>query len=309
MGQEVHPDAARARRATAHTASLPALLPGIVEVEYVGRLGNHLAQYCLGRIIASTLGFRFYAPAIAGFPHACACPNPLWRLLPARPGERLTGRHRFDLAAVLANRRRRRLFLSGPFLRYEYYRPHKPQIRRWLASATAASAWFGDDDLTIHIRTGDLWQSNRAGPIHPEYHALPFSFYAHVIKQRAWRRVVVVAEDTSDAMVQALHRRFGAEVLSGGATEDFERLRRSRNIVLSVSSFAWWAAWLSDAQRIFYPLVGLFDPQRARQRPAAWQQNLWVNDEPRYSALKPRTPLIERDWTGTEADRQLLLES
>jgi hypothetical protein len=282
---------------------------GVVELDYVGRLGNRLALHCIGRSLATALDFQLQAEAIAGFPGTQLEADSQNRdQPPAGPEERITNRHRLDLSRLLADRRPRRIFLSGPFLRYEYFRPHKDRIRnQWLVSALPNET-FAADDLTIHIRTGDVWQTAAPNIVHPEYHTLPFSFYAHVIKQRRWARVFVVAEHPDDPMVQALVSRRGAIPLHGTALDDFARLRASQNIVLSVSSFSWWAAWLSNAQRIFFPLAGLFDPARARRRPWHGQQSLWVNDEPRYAAIKPICPLLERDWQGSAEDRRLMLK-
>jgi hypothetical protein len=54
-------------------------------------------------------------------------------------------------------------------------------------------------------------------------------------------------------------------ISSGGPEFDFETIRASSNIVPSVSTFAWTAAWLSNAERIFLPVTGFYNPmQEAR---------------------------------------------
>ena len=45
---------------------------------------------------------------------------------------------------------------------------------------------------------------------------------------------------------------------------DFERIRRSVNVMPSVSTFGWLAAWLSEARHIFLPVLGLLHPLQAR---------------------------------------------
>ena len=37
-------------------------------------------------------------------------------------------------------------------------------------------------------------------------------------------------------------------------------LRRSKNIIPAISTFSWLAAWLSDADTIYYPLSGFLNP-------------------------------------------------
>ena len=39
----------------------------MIHVEYGGRLGNNLFQYCFGRILATELGYKLEAPRINGF--------------------------------------------------------------------------------------------------------------------------------------------------------------------------------------------------------------------------------------------------
>ena len=165
------------------------------------------------------------------------------------------------------------------------------------------------DDLTIHIRTGDVWvkgcqaafqQGRLPRPRLPgvEYHTLPFSFYARLIEHRRWRAIHVVTEDATDPMVQKLAARFGAGIKSGGVMEDFNFLRASHNLVLSVSTFAWWAGWLSGTSRVYYPVLGFLDPARARLRRPKAQQDLWVSDEDRYWPVA--VPAPEGHWGGAK---------
>jgi hypothetical protein len=52
-----------------------------------------------------------------------------------------------------------------------------------------------------------------------------------------------------------------AEFIAGrDAQYDFDMLRRSANIAPSISTFAWLAAWLSEAEKIYLPVGGIFSP-------------------------------------------------
>ena len=93
---------------------LEKFLPGTVEVQYVGRLGNQLAQYCLGRSIATQLGFCLFADPLPGFPNTCQWGQPGWRALPGLEVQRQTNRHRIDLPGMLADRRPRRSSCAVP---------------------------------------------------------------------------------------------------------------------------------------------------------------------------------------------------
>ena len=63
---------------------------------------------------------------------------------------------------------------------------------------------------------------------------------------------------------------------SAGALADFELIRRSANIVLSVSTFSWLAAWLSAASLIVAPMTGFLNPFQDRD------VDLVPVDDPRY---------------------------
>jgi hypothetical protein len=110
----------------------------------------------------------------------------------------------------------------------------------------------------------------------------------------------VVTEDARDPMVVKIARTYDARVQSASLLADFGFLRSSSNLVLSVSTFAWWAAWLSDAQSIFLPVRGFFDP---RVRPDV---RLLPRDDERYRFIE----FAETEsWTGSNAERRRLLES
>jgi Glycosyl transferase family 11 len=57
---------------------------------------------------------------------------------------------------------------------------------------------------------------------------------------------------------------FGVFLESRGAIEDFETIRQSKNIIISISTFSWLAAYLSDATCVVMPIMGFLNPQ---QRP------------------------------------------
>ena len=249
------------------------LVPGLVRVKYRSRLGNHLAQYCFVRRMAEGLGFDLRVSPIPGFPRAGSLGRAWRRHLPFQTRQMIRTDHELDLAPILADRRPRIIDVFGLFQRYEYFSPRKAAIRDWLWTGPITP---GDgDELTIHVRTGDVWRTGSAelervgGPISPEYHTLPFSFYRRIIEERAWRSVQVVTEDPADPMVQKLARSFGAGLAPGSAIEDFNRLRASRNIVLSVSTFAWWAAWLSDARPDLLSTRRPLRPGTCRRAPPA----------------------------------------
>lgn len=115
------------------------------------------------------------------------------------------------------------------------------------------------EDLVIHIRLGDIMTPGT----HVGYGPLPIAWYKDII-EKTGLRPVFVGELGSDPYSDAIRRAFpDAVVLEGGSVlHDFNTLRNAHNVALGVSTFSWLAAWMGAKGRIFYPLLGLLNPQQ-----------------------------------------------
>ncbi len=123
-----------------------------------------------------------------------------------------------------------------------------------------AYAGAGENELLCSIRQGDILDA-----VHPDYVLIPADFYADLQAETGLRLVFMGQLEDSPYMRHLRERFPDARFLpSRGPAGDFERIRRSRNIVPSISTFAWLASWLSEAERIFLPVLGLFHPFQAR---------------------------------------------
>jgi hypothetical protein len=215
----------------------------VVEVRYRGRLGNQLFEYCLGRIIAGELGFALAAGALDGFPRTA---DRVDGATHAGGPEQLITDHLVDLDDVLRDRTRRKIVLEGYFQRYAYFHAHRDVIRgEWMVTDRGAPTDARPDDLVVHVRLGDYRRLRWV---------LPFSFYARAIESASWGRVVVCTDAPDDPFI-AQFKRYHAVVRRDAPLDDFARLRAASAIVLSRSTFSWWAAFLSDAREIYFPIA------------------------------------------------------
>ena len=145
--------------------------------------------------------------------------------------------------------------------------------------------------LVIHIRGGDAINGT-----HPDYFPLPIELYEEIIEESKLSPMFVgQVNDDENWYIQDLKRRFrGADFVGGTPMEDFRLLAASHTKVLSISSFAWAAAWLgrSDAQ-IVIPKAGLLSPD---MRPDI--DLLPIND-PNYFVVE-FPPVSRRDFASTK---------
>jgi len=241
----------------------------MVEVRYIGQLGNNLFQYCLGRIIAEKLGFKLKADPINGFPSTGK--NIDGHNWSSYPTQILEG-HQVDLQAVLEDRTKRKIILKGFFQRYEYYRDYKSAIRNdWLLTDINIPDQIDPNDVVIHVRRGDYLNHR---------YALPLSYYESALKKIKYNKVFIVTDDPGDPFI-ARFKPHNAIIHKGSMLEDFKFIMLFKKIILSESSFSWWAAFLSGAEEICSP-VALYGRWFAKQPSLYGRINLKVDDENRY---------------------------
>jgi hypothetical protein len=227
----------------------------VVQVTPMGNLANQMIQYMVALSLASRVG-------------RCVLSNVGlndWNIVhPRVPGEFRTEivtdpQPNLDrLAAALKDGTLQRVDIRTygqrmeNFLAADFYRgvfvSSGPEIRG-----------AGPDELLCNIRQGDILDGH-----HLDYVLIPADFYEEVARATGLRLVFAGQLEDSPYMA-ALRARFPeARFLpSRGPIADFERIRRSVNILPSVSTFAWLAAWLSEARQIFLPVLGLLHPRQS----------------------------------------------
>jgi hypothetical protein len=268
-------------------------------VRYRGRLGNRLFEYAFGRALAESLGAELVAPTIAGFPNA---KSKRFALSAMRRSSALLEGHWVEPEKLAALKSTRKIVLDGYFQRYEYVRALRPQIREWFRRGSTTP--LSDDSLTIHVRSGDIWEmkgslSRPVPPPHASYPALPVSYYRKIIESRPWKAAYLLCEKPDDPVARCLLDRGDVTFVGRDPLSDFDFLRSSRNIILSVSTFAWWAAWLSDASQIYFPLAGIFDPLQMERRKPQERIDLVPSSDERYHFAPLDVP---SQWKGDASD-------
>ena len=183
-----------------------------------------------------------------------------------------------DRRLVEAVFRKTTMYLQWSPLVLSWQRTVRPWFKRFMSRAVAASeAAYGssarsdrNDTLTIHLRTGDIWEqrvrsANLTNGGFMFYTQPPAWFYSWIAERlvsrgvtmgrvgaRLRKAIVVTHVPNSTytlAVVVALKSVLGldsVQVCSGSLLADFGLLLRARHFVPSVSTFAWWAAFLGN---------------------------------------------------------------
>ena len=234
---------------------------GEIHVRWRGLLGNRLFQVAGGLVLAIESGAKMRCLELKGFDRIkFSAPDLTSNLYGSRFGEPLFRLE--EMKNLLASGYD--VVINGHHEQYRHYRDHKAAIRTLLHFDHPASYAPGPEDLVVHLRlTG-------AGATEPP----DLSYVVKLIK--AWRThaVVIVTDDPSHQFIHDNFREPNTVVVRATKEEDFATLLRAKRLVLTPSTFGWMAAFLGQAEEVFFPFK-----QGIWARPYI---DLWVDDEQRY---------------------------
>jgi hypothetical protein len=246
-----------------------------------GRLANQMFQLMLALELSKRIGgapiFGFNLPewGIKGQ----QTPNP--RFLPSEMF--LISRHKFNLnnlILLLEKRIVNGVVIEGWGMRLEYF--GDPQRYKKIFHSNQETPQLSKNELLINVRAEDIMSG-----WHPMYFPMAFSYFEKIIALTSLSPVFM-GQIEEDGYSLALKKRFkGARFLPPTSPIiDFQTIRNARHIVLSISSFAWLAAWLSEnSVSVHVPVAGLFDPK-------VNDTNLLPLADPRYRYYQVPFPLF-----------------
>lgn len=166
------------------------------------------------------------------------------------------------------------------------------RFRQIFANPAEAQPLTDDDDLLINVRGAEI-----LGAVHSDYGPIPVAWYRQLVEETGLKPVFL-GQLGNDYYSELLQRSFPDARFypSRGIIADFSAIRMARNVVLSISTFSWLAGWLSYAQTVHVPLLGLFNPC---QRPDVWMLPL---TDPRYCFYQ----FGMRRWEASDQQKQAL---
>ena len=218
----------------------------MIHVSYCGRLGNNLFQFAFGAVLSRLSDQPMTAPPIPGFPgttgfvgssHVDGHPIPL---------------HGFtmDVGAWVERARRGDVVVHGYPHNTAYYEPNHSWLAPMLAPAPGAYANGNANDIVLHLRLGDYFSTNRSNIDRFGY---PVEAIHKLLGRLAYARCLIVTDTPKHDAVARLVRERRGLVFSGDRMHDYRTLYHARRLIMSPSTFSWWAAWSGRATEIWFP--------------------------------------------------------
>jgi hypothetical protein len=215
-----------------------------------GRLGNQMFQYSITRIIAEKNGYNFYIPKEKN-----------------GNGQNISDYFDLDIGMQDGNLRYRYdenndqnydtnifnvsdfTYLSGFFQTEKYFLGYEAKIKDWFRVnktdevENILNKYPVDEYCYIHFRGGDYKDITDW--------LLPKKYYQDAMNEMGNGLKFLVITDDIEFASQFFNQ---IEIISNDMMVDFSLLYHSKFCIIPNSSFSWWAAWLSDKEKIIAPL-------------------------------------------------------
>ena len=246
--------------------------------------GNRLFQYCWAREIAERKGYSLIPDPIIGFPET-------YKTLPGKEvfeNEFITGYQRglvpvlqpeqqiFDMDMIYDHTGK--IIIHGYPQRYQYYAFNKDNILKWLTIENEELYDVPDeDDIVMHVRLSDYVSYGWS---------IPINYFISILKKEKYKNAYFVTDDSNNPALKELidfgcilkdNTRFGP---INASIADFVFIKKAKKIIISASTFSWWAAFLSEGI-VYYPYHGLWS-----KSPGIGSIDLRVLDDPRYNFVE-----------------------
>jgi hypothetical protein len=218
-----------------------------------GRFGNALFQYAAAKLLAHLLGAKMHNPLESAALHDIVVPERCRVPLPSRTvGERefKSLMRRIDPGDAIAeiHRGRSRSLSCLGFFQYSWALNRYQDVVKTFFALTNQET--NVRDIAVHLRLGDFGhQGSNSGVIDHRW-------YLEILRRTAFDKLYIVTDEIKSGAEERYLRKFdefNPTIVSNSAREDFEFLRRFRKIILSNSTFGWWAAYLGAAEEITLP--------------------------------------------------------
>jgi hypothetical protein len=235
----------------------------MIMLRHLGRTGNQIFQYTFARILAekNNLAIEAYSESGEKCPYENGWIAPQFIEATAWAGNKNIGAEQIkiddqykpgritNLQWPFQNFKDKYLYIKGFFQNYRFYDENKSLVLGMWKCEPYISGH--ENDVALHLRLDDYNITGGTPVISPQWYA---SLIGHSDIQG--KKVYIVVDKIRKTwekryMLELKHLVGNLEIVTQTAKEDFNFIRSCGTIICSNSSFAWWAAYLSKANKIF----------------------------------------------------------
>ena len=211
----------------------------MIVVNFSGLMGNNLFQYSAGRLIAEALGYELKCAGIYSFPHTFDIVRGM-RFI--EPVETISDEN-FALRTTVNDRRNRRIELNGHFQRADFLVDNKSRVLDFFCQPKLET--FPALDIVIHVRLGDYVTLDWS---------LPYSYFEVALTRLYKKEMEIwIATDEPWHPFFLRFKKWKPRYIKADSYDTFLLMRKAKNLIISRSTFSWWAAFLGDHDAVIGP--------------------------------------------------------
>lgn len=129
-----------------------------------------------------------------------------------------------------------------------YYQASKNWLARELTPRDGEYTRASERDLVAHIRLGDLF-----APQWVEMCGYPADVFARLLGTLDYDRCLIVTDSPDSPVINDLIQHHRGVLVSKTVEHDYRTLYNASRLIMSPSTFSWWAAWTGAAAEIYQP--------------------------------------------------------
>lgn len=160
----------------------------------------------------------------------------------------------------------------GYFQKYSYWKNHKKTVKSYFKNFTSKDC-YDDDKLAIHLRSC---------PLDPRF-ALSEDYYFTALEKMSNKKIYIFYDflHMHEKFIKKIEH-LNPIIMHMEPLESIKEITKFRNIICSNGSFSFWASFLSDANKIIFPIDSKFPSSNDKNSSI----NYFIDDEDRYEYIK-----------------------
>ena len=222
----------------------------------MGRYGNQLCPYFVGRIISENLKFKLNGPTNndrefmlygielnydqVGYQ---SYDLPIQQLGNHSLSDELAHPD-FNIFDIINDTTPRKIVLDAYFQRYKFFTPFREDIKKWFNPTYYET---NNSDVAVHIRIGDLLCGNN------RKHLLPFDYYEAALSRFDVGKLSICTDSPDHDFIQYLIKKYNAEIFLENEKNTISFLASHNNLILSQGTFSFWSGFFCDGRNIICP--------------------------------------------------------
>jgi hypothetical protein len=213
----------------------------MLNVNYKGRFGNQMYIYTFARLIAEKFDYKF----ISNLPNSSIL-TPIHKTngKTFENNKKITITDKFNIPGNYNGfpeyLEDASYYIDGYFHNIDYYKDNRDLIKSFF-EYDKTNLNTNKEDIVLHIRLGDYCKLNWV--VHPDY-------YLNILNKETFNNVYIITDEPTHSYLNYF-KQYNPTIVSKSEKEDFYYLMSFDKMILSNSTFAYWAAFLSNPSTLY----------------------------------------------------------